>query len=69
MLIKKRGLDKQSIKGAFHGKENGTLPNFFYHSILAEGKTAQEQIADALIQGKKCQEKSSLFLVLVATTF
>ena len=56
-LIQKRGIDTQSIKGAFHGKENGMLPNFFYQSILIEGKTAQEQIADALIQGKKSQEK------------
>ena len=57
ILIQKRGLDTQSIKGAFHGKEKGELPNFFYHSILAEGKTAHEQITDALRQGKKYQEK------------
>ena len=38
MLIQKRGLDKQSIKGAFHGKENGNLPNFFYNSIICMSK-------------------------------
>ncbi len=68
MLIQKRGLDKQSIKGAFHGKENGDLPNFFYHSILAEGKTPQEQIVDALNQGKKHQEKKQ-FIFSVGSNY
>ena len=47
----------------------GRSSKLFYHSILAEGKTAQEQIADALIKEKNVKKKSSLFLVLVATTF
>ena len=68
-LIQKRELDTQSIKGAFHGKENGTLPCFFYHSIIAEGKTAQEQIADALIQGKKCQEKKQFIFSIGSNYF
>ena len=68
-LIQKKGLNTLSIKGSFHGKEKGVLPNFFYHSILGEGKTAQEQIADALIQGKKCQEKKQFVFSIGSNYF
>ena len=50
-LIENRKLDKNNIKGAFHGSENGTLPNYCYHTITATGISAQEQLVDALAKG------------------
>lgn len=52
-LILEKGINTQEIKGAFHGEENGVLPNFYYRSILGNGETAQEQIANALSKGKE----------------
>lgn len=68
-FITERGFNIQEVKGAFHGDENGVLPNFHYQSIVAKGNTAQEQIADALTQGKNSESKKQFIFEIGSNYF
>ena len=57
------------MKGAFHGNESGSLPNFYYQSIEANGNTAEAQIKNALIKAKNTKNKNTQFIFEIGSNF
>ena len=68
-FIANRNLHKELVQGAFHGNESGSLPNFYYQSIEANGNTAEAQIKNALLKGKNTKNKNIQFIFEIGSNY
>ena len=63
-LVQKRKINKEDIRGAFHGieKEN-YLPNYFYRSFIQHSTNCIDQINDAFLFAKKHRKCQFIFTI------
>ena len=61
-LVEKRGLNKEDIKGAFHGQSNGQiLSNYHYRSFISVKESIIDQLCDALDFAKEYPKSQFIF--------